>query len=89
MKKFEDNYKMSSNDTELIVPSIFTNDDYKRHMSINLDTGLWQCFKSGNKGNFIQLYAYMEGITYNQAESDILFKELEGNYDTPSPKVRA
>ena len=84
MKKFEDNYKMSSNDTELIVPSIFTSDDYKRHMSVNLDTGLWQCFKSGNKGNFIQLYAFLEGLTYNNAEADILIKELDSNYDTAS-----
>ena len=48
-------------------------------MSINLDTGLWQCFKTGNKGNFTQLYAYLEGITYTKAEADILFKELEGS----------
>lgn len=61
----------------MIVPSIFIADDYKRHMSINLDTGLWQCFKSGNKGNFIQVYAFLENITYNQAEGRLLFKELE------------
>jgi DNA primase len=72
---------MSSGDTELIIPSIFISDDYKRHMSINLDTGLWQCFKSGNKGNFIQIYAFLEGITYNKAEADILFKELDGNFE--------
>ena len=46
-------------------------------MSINLDSGLWQCFKSGNKGNFIQIYSFLEGLTYNQAEADILFKELD------------
>ena len=49
-------------------------------MSINLDSGLWQCFKTGNKGNFIQVYSFLEGITYNQAEADILFKELDGNF---------
>ena len=76
LEKFKENYKLSSSNDELIVPSIFVGDDYKRHMSINLDTGLWQCFKSGNKGNFIQLYAYLEDITYNKAESAILFKEL-------------
>ena len=73
---------MSSNDAELIVPSVYVSDDYKRHMSINLDTGLWQCFKTGNKGNFIQLYAYLEGITYNQAEADILFKEFDGQLES-------
>ena len=46
-------------------------------MSINLDSGLWQCFKSGNKGNFIQLYAFLQDITYNKAEADLLFKGLE------------
>ena len=77
MEKFKENHKLSSAEVELIVPSVFVQDDWKRHMSINLDSGLWQCFKSGNKGNFIQLYAYLEGLTYNQAESDILFKELQ------------
>ncbi len=76
---------MSSGESELIVPSAYISDDYKRHMSINLDTGLWQCFKSGNKGNFIQLYAYMEGLTYNQAEADILFKEFDGQIETYTP----
>ena len=63
-------------------------------MSINLDTGLWQCFKTGNKGNFLQIYSFLEGITYNQAESTILFKELEGEFpknleiknETPDPE---
>jgi len=78
---------MSSGESELIVPSVYISDDYKRHMSINLNTGLWQCFKSGNKGNFIQLYAYMEGLTYNQAEADILFKEFDGQIETYTPPV--
>jgi len=73
---------MSSGESELIVPSVYVSDDYKRHMSINLDTGLWQCFKSGNKGNFLQLYAYMEGINYSQAEADILFKEFDGQIES-------
>ena len=79
-EKFEEDSRLSSGDRELIVPSIFVPNDFKRHMSINLDSGLWQCFKTGNKGNFIQIYAYLEGITYNQAEGDILFKELDGNF---------
>jgi 5S rRNA maturation endonuclease (ribonuclease M5) len=83
LEKFKENYRLSSGDSELIVPSIFIADDYKRHMSINLDTGLWQCFKSGNKGNFIQLYAFLEDINYNKAEAEILFKELE---DPTQPK---
>jgi len=88
LEKFKDNYKLSSNDVELIVPSLFTNNDWKRHLSINLDTGLWQCFKTGTKGNFIQLYAFLEGVSYNEAEADILFKELDEEFKpfSPSPK---
>ena len=80
-EKFTEDSKISSSGDELIVPSLFTPDDYKRHMSINMDTGLWQCFKTGNKGNFVQLYAFLEGTTYNQAEANILFKELHGDFD--------
>jgi len=54
-------------------------------MSINLDSGLWQCFKSGNKGNFIQLYAFLQDISYNRAEAEILFKELENPTSPPLP----
>ena len=85
LEKFKDNYKLSSNDAEIIVPSIFIGDDYKRHMSINMDTGLWQCFKTGNKGNFTQLYAFLEDISYNAAESEILFKEFNGEFPDPPP----
>tara|TARA_R110000824_G_scaffold40353_19_gene121137 strand:+ start:1220 stop:2215 length:996 start_codon:yes stop_codon:yes gene_type:complete len=76
LEKFKGNYKLSSNDIELIVPSLFVTNDWKNHLSINLVSGLWQCFKSGNKGNFTQLYAFLEGITYNEAEAEILFKEF-------------
>ena len=83
-EKFKEDSKISSGGDEIIVPSIFTSNDYKRHMSINMDTGLWQCFKSGNRGNFTQLYAFIEGITYNQAEANIMFKELQGDFDNSS-----
>lgn len=79
-EKFKEDSRLSSGDEELLVPSIFVGDDYKRHMSINLDSGLWQCFKSGNVGNFIQLYAYIESMSYNRAEADIVFKEFEAGY---------
>jgi 5S rRNA maturation endonuclease (ribonuclease M5) len=87
LEKFKDNYKLASGDSELIVPSIYIPNDWKRHMSINLDTGLWQCFKSGNKGNFIQVYAFLEGITYNQAEAEILFKEFDEQIDSITKPV--
>ena len=46
---------------EFTIPSIFY-DDHKKHLSINLDTGLWQDFKSGHSGNFSQFVAYHTGL---------------------------
>lgn len=36
-------------------------------MSINLETGLWQDFKSGEKGNFFHLISFVEHISYKAA----------------------
>ena len=63
----------------MIVPSVFVDsraEQWKRHMSINLNNGLWQCFKSGNNGNFIRLYAKLEKIAYAAAYRNLLFQEL-------------
>lgn len=69
----------------MVIPSIFIDHDPKRHMSINLDTGLWQCFKSQKKGNFIQLYAELERLTYKQAYSKFLIDEFFSE-EQPTPK---
>ena len=45
-------------------------------MSINKDTGLWQCFKTSEKGNFIHLVSVIEGITYKAAEIFVARKLL-------------
>lgn len=76
LTKFKENRRISSDDVELVVSSIFVANDWKKHMSINLNTGLFQCFKSGTRGNFIQLYAFLEDKTYSQAQSDIAFKQF-------------
>jgi hypothetical protein len=76
-EKLKCDYRISSNNRELMFPSIFIQDDYKRHMSLNLETGLWQCFKTGNTGNFIKLYSLIEDISYRAAESKLLFQGLE------------
>tara|TARA_R110002020_G_scaffold6364_5_gene26960 strand:- start:3647 stop:4648 length:1002 start_codon:yes stop_codon:yes gene_type:complete len=76
-QKLQCDSRISSNNRELMIPSIFVEGDYKRHMSINLDTGLWQCFKTGNKGNFIKFYSLVEGVNYRTAESKLLFQGLE------------
>lgn len=50
--------------------------DYKRHMSINLETGLWRCFKTGETGNFFKLYSILEKCTYRQAYEKFVFESL-------------
>lgn len=60
----------------MIIPSIFLESDPNRHMSINLETGLWQCFKSGEKGNFIHLFAQLESLTYKLAYQKFLVDEF-------------
>jgi|TARA_A100000172_G_scaffold41301_3_gene25207 hypothetical protein len=97
--KVSGEYRISSSGKELIIPSVFIEGDYKKHMSINLDTGLWQCFKTGSTGNFIKLYSILEQITYKSAESKLLFQGLEsGRLDiwdsapsasTPDPTLKA
>ena len=70
--------QISGNGREFVCASIFTIDyDYKKHMSVNVDTGLWQCFKSKEKGNFVDLYATIEGISKKAAYGKIMFKRLE------------
>ena len=76
-EKMKCDYRLSSNNQELIMPSVFIEGDYKRHMSINLESGLWQCFKTDNKGNFIKLYSILEHISYKAAESKLLFQGAE------------
>ena len=68
------------------MPSPYLYNDYKRHFSINLDTGLWQDFKSGKSGNFISLYSFLEGITYKKAESSVLLKTYLNTDTAVAPK---
>ena len=51
---------------EFTTNSIFAKDE-KLHMSINMESGLWQDFKSHEQGNFPQLVAAVEDIPYDQA----------------------
>ena len=53
------------------------NNDWKKHMSVNVDSGLWQCFKTGRSGNFTRLYAEAEGIPYFRAQRDLMIKNFE------------
>lgn len=76
LDKFKDNYKLGSGGEECIIPSIFIENDYKRHMSVNTSTGYWQCFKSGEKGNFIRLVSILEKIPYKRAEANLIFQSI-------------
>ena len=59
------------------MESIFVPNDWKKHLSINIDSGLWQCFKTGRSGNFISFYAHAEDIAYFKAQKDLLIKNFE------------
>ena len=64
-KKFDD---FSEAGREFRINSIFT-DDNKHKLYINLDTGLWTDFKSGEKGNFYQLLSHIENVPYVSARA--------------------
>ena len=81
MSKFQSNYRLTSDDVELVVPSLFVDNDYKRHMSINLETGLWRCFKSGETGNFVKLYALIEKCSFQEAYEKFVFEDFLAGRD--------
>ncbi|HHZ81807.1 MAG TPA: hypothetical protein EYN64_03675 [Flavobacteriales bacterium] len=71
--------RWQSGGREWVCASPFLQNDYKRHFSINIHNGLWQCFKTGKKGNFIQLYAFLENVSPRAAWSRFVFKTLEND----------
>ena len=85
LDKFQSNYRLQSDDTELVVPSIFVTNDYKRHMSINMETGLWRCFKTGETGNFLKLYAVLEKCSYREAYEKFVFEDFMAGYKGRRP----
>lgn len=85
-EQFSGKYKIVSGGREATINSIFE-DDSKYHMSINLQTGLWQDFKSGLSGNFPMLVSHVLKITVKQASSDLTFKSLLLGYDIDEPFV--
>jgi hypothetical protein len=74
---------------EFTTNSIFSSDD-KFHLSINVVTGLWQDFKSQERGNFPQLVAAVEEIPYSQAVTYLrskLFDSPEHLFDVSTLRV--
>ena len=81
-KNFKNSGKYSSNGREFTMPSIFVNDDWKKKLSINISTGMWQDFKAHKAGNFAQFVAQVEDIPYKRAESKILFETMLDDHPT-------
>ena len=69
--------KLSAGGREFIMQSLFSEHDWKKHMSVNVDSGLWQCFKTGRSGNFVRLYAEAENIPYFRAQRDLIIRNFE------------
>lgn len=65
-ERFQD-LSYANSEQEIRINSIFT-DDTKKKLYINVETGLWICFKTGNKGNFVTFVAENEQIPYKKAE---------------------
>ena len=61
---------------EFRINSIFT-DDVKQKLYVNLDTGLWTDFKSGEKGNLIQLVSHIENVPYPTARNFLKRKAFD------------
>lgn len=79
------NYRYQSAGRELTVPSLFMDGDWKMHMSINVETGLWRCFKTGETGNFISLYSIFEKISYRRAQLKLILLGAEDEFFPASP----
>lgn len=66
------------------MESIFVENDKKRHMSINLETGLWQCFKTSRSGNFVSFYCETEKIKYFQGFKKLLKESVFSDVENVS-----
>ena len=65
---------------EFRINSIFT-DDTKQKLYVNLDTGLWTDFKSGEKGNLIHLVSHIENVPYISAQNFMKRKAFDAGAD--------
>lgn len=80
--------RIVSDGQELVIPSLFEDNDYKKHMSISLETGLWQCFKARTSGNFVKLYSILENVSYRVAYNKLIY-ESYANLNTFKNEVTA
>jgi len=73
---------------EFRINSLFIS-DRKHTLSINKETGLWQCFKSKESGNFVQLISFVENISFDEASKKIrreLFNTPEHMFSQPKKR---
>lgn len=88
LDKLGKNSRLASGGSELVMPSIFLENDWKMHMSVNLYTGLFQCFKSKRKGNFVHLFAHLEGISFKKSFDELSFRSFIHEDKEPEKKER-
>lgn len=56
-------------------------------MSINLVTGLWRCFKTSNRGNFVKLVSILEQCSYRKAYEKFVFETILEPESVNEPEV--
>jgi len=71
-------HKYNPSNGEMQINSVFV-EDRKFKLYINLNKGLYHCFKSGESGNIIWLYAILENKPYKLAERELLIRSLTDN----------
>ena len=86
--RFEGIGKFSANQREYVIPSIFRPMDTRLKLSINVETGLWQDFLTGEVGNFSKLYSILEDKSYHAAESELLIKSLFKGDTKKLPEIK-
>lgn len=69
--------RFSGSGREFVMESPFVQNDWKKHLSVNVDSGLWQCFKTSRSGNFVSLYAALQDIPYFKAQRELILKNFE------------
>lgn len=81
--------RISPGGDEFIMSSPFMEDDWKKKFSMNLTTGLWQCFRTHESGNFVQFFAFDNNIPYYLAKHRLLvlnFDQIGLEEPEPAPE---
>lgn len=82
--RFPSSYRLAKGGEEILINSIFTIDS-GYHLSINTSSGLWQDFKSGEKGGFAKLVSSIDNVSYSRAKAELA---LQNMLSEPAKKSR-